>query len=139
MTQMQLLIGLAMGAAAMLDTSALTGQEPAPAKKPQPSSVDTAAASSAEYDGWKVYHSYCDRCHGQDATGSTFAPNLRQSVGANGMTEAAFSSVVRDGLAAKGMPAFQKTITDAQIGQLYAYVKARSTGTLGPGRPKQAT
>jgi mono/diheme cytochrome c family protein len=139
MTHLQVLIGLAMGTAALLDTSALAGQEPAPSKKPQPSSSDTVAVSSAEYDGWKVYHTHCDRCHGQDATGSTFAPNLRQSVGANGMTEAAFSSVVRDGLAAKGMPAFQPTITDAQIGQLYAYVKARSTGTLGPGRPKRST
>ena len=37
------------------------------------------------------------------------------------------------------MPAFKTMITDAQIGQLYAYVKARSAGTLGPGRPKRAS
>ena len=95
------------------------------------------AASSAEYDGWKVYHTNCDRCHGQDATGSTFASNLRQSVGANGMTEATFASVVSEGRPDKGMPAFKSMLTDSQISQLYAYVKARSAGTLGPGRPKR--
>jgi len=89
--------------------------------------------------GWKVFHSYCDRCHGQDATGSSFAPNLRQSVGANGMTESAFAAAVADGRPDKGMPAFKTMITDAQIGQLYAYVKTRSAGTLGPGRPKRAS
>lgn len=85
----------------------LAGQEPAPAKKATAPSGDTTVASSAEYDGWKVYHSYSDRCHGQDATGSTFAPDLRHSVGANGMTEASFTALVLDGHADKGMPAFK--------------------------------
>lgn len=130
-------IGVALAAITMVEVTQLAGQEPAPAKKP--ASGDTAAASPAEYDGWKVFHSYCDRCHGQDATGSSFAPNLRQSVGANGMTEATFSSVVQEGRTAKGMPAFKSQVSPEQTSQLYAYLKARSTGALGPGRPKRSS
>ena len=130
-------IGVALAAIAIVEAAKLAAQEPAPASKP--ATGDSATASSAEYDGWKVFHTFCDRCHGQDAMGSSFAPNLRASVGANGMTEAAFASVVTDGRADKGMPAFKSMITEAQTAQVYAYVKARSAGTLGPGRPKRSS
>jgi len=130
-------IGVALAAIALVEASKLAGQEPAPAKNP--ATGEATPATSAEYDGWKVFHTLCDRCHGQDAMGSSFAPNLRASVGANGMTEAAFASVVGDGRTDKGMPAFKSMITEAQFGHLYAYLKARSAGTLGPGRPKRAS
>jgi mono/diheme cytochrome c family protein len=55
------------------------------------------------------------------------------------MTESAFASVVGSGVPDKGMPGFKEMVTDAQLGQLYAYVKARSAGTLGPGRPKRSS
>ena len=128
-------IGVALAAITLIEATKAAAQDPRVASKAPAGGATTA--SQPEYDGWKVFHSHCDRCHGQDATGSSFAPNLRQSVGANGMTESAFASVVADGRPDKGMPAFKTTITDAQIGQLYAYVKARSAGTLGPGRPKR--
>lgn len=139
MSMLQTWIGLTLAAIATTHAAIASGQAPSPAEKPVPSAGDAVVASSAEYDGWKVYHSYCDRCHGQDVTGSSFAPNLRQSVGANGMSEAAFSSVVLDGRPEKGMPPFKATISDAQAGQLYAYVKARAAGTLPPGRPKRSS
>ena len=129
-------VGAALAAMAMLEAARLAAQDSVPAAKQ--AAGETSTATSAEYDGWKVFHSYCDRCHGQDATGSSFAPNLRQSVGANGMTESTFSGVVQNGRTDKGMPAFKGTISEAQSSQLYAYVKARSSGTLGPGRPKRS-
>lgn len=138
-TLLQAWVGVALSGIALLNAAALVAQEPAPEKKPIVATGDSGTASAAQYDGWKVYHSYCDRCHGQDVTGSSFAPNLRQSVGANGMSESAFASVVQDGRADKGMPAFKATISEAQTGQLYAYVQARSSGALGPGRPKRAS
>ena len=128
-------IGVALAAITLIEATKAAAQDSAAARRRRPAVRRPRA--QPEYDGWKVYHSHCDRCHGQDATGSSFAPNLRQSVGANGMTESAFASVVADGRPDKGMPAFKTMITDAQIGQLYAYVKARSAGTLGPGRPKR--
>jgi mono/diheme cytochrome c family protein len=133
-------IGVALAAIAMVEASRLAAQEPAPAKPQAPAEGDkSVAVSSEEYDGWKVFHSNCDRCHGQDATGSSFAPSLRASIGENGMSGATFTSVVSDGRPDKGMPAFKSTLTDAQVDQLYAYLKARSAGTLGPGRPKRSS
>ena len=129
-------IGVALAAITLAEVTKAAAQDSASSASKAPASNGTTATQS-EYDGWKVYHTHCDRCHGQDATGSSFAPNLRQSVGANGMAESAFASVVTDGRPDKGMPAFKTMITEAQIGQLYAYVKARSAGTLGPGRPKR--
>ena len=129
-------IGVALAAITGIEATGAAAQDSAAPK--QPAAGGATTASPAVYDGWKVYHSYCDRCHVQDALGSSFAPNVRQSVGANGMTESAFASVVADGRPDKGMPAFKTMVTDAQLGQLYAYVKARSAGTLGPGRPKRS-
>ena len=74
-------VGVALATIAMAEATKLAAQEPAPAKKP--ASGDTVAATSAEYDGWKVFHSYCDRCHGQDATGSSFAPISARCATAN--------------------------------------------------------
>ena len=130
-------IGVALAAITGIEATGAAAQDSAPPK--QPAAGVATTASQAEYDGWKVYHSYCDRCHGQDAIGSSFAPNLRQSVGANGMTESAFASAVGNGVPDKGMPAFKEMVTEAQLGQLYAYVKARSAGSLGPGRPKRSS
>ena len=128
-------IGVALAAIVMTEASTAAAQEPAPAKPP--TSDKAVVVNTAEYDGWKVFHSNCDRCHGQDAMGSSFAPSLRSSIGESGMSEATFTSVVSEGRPDKGMPAFKSTLTETQIGQLYAYLKARSAGTLGPGRPKQ--
>ena len=129
--------GVALAAITGIEATGAAAQDSAQPK--QPAAGVATTASQAEYDGWKVYHSYCDRCHGQDAIGSSFAPNLRQSVGANGMTESAFASAVGNGVPDKGMPAFKEMVTEAQLGQLYAYVKARSAGSLGPGRPKRSS
>lgn len=105
-----------------------------------PAPQETLLASPAEYEGWKLYHSYCDRCHAQDAMGSTFAPDLRRSVSPEGLvTRDGFLAVLRDGRAAKGMPGFSALLSDEQIAAIYAYVKARSEGRLGRGRPRRAT
>ena len=101
---------------------------------------DTLLASPSEYEGWKRYHLYCDRCHGQDAMGTTFAPDLRRSIAADGLvTREIFVQVVRDGRAANGMPAFGTLLRDEQIAQIYDYVKARSDGRLVRGRPHRPT
>jgi cytochrome c len=97
---------------------------------------DSLAVNRAEYQGWKVYHTYCDRCHGQDAVGSAIAPNLRKSVGTGGsLDHAAFVQKVTDGVVDKGMPAWKGVLTPEQIDDIYAYLQARSTGRLAAGRP----
>ena len=52
------------------------------------------------------------------------------------LTRAQFHEVVRKGRMAKGMPAWGALLDEKQIDQIYAYLRARSTGALGAGRPE---
>ena len=104
------------------------------------STEDRLRVTEAEYQGWKYYHVYCDRCHGQDALGSSFAPNLRHSVSAQGggVTIDSFTVVVRGGSSNREMPPFRELLGDEQIRHVYAYLSARSSGRLAAGRPHRA-
>jgi mono/diheme cytochrome c family protein len=87
------------------------------------------------YDGWKWWHVYCFRCHGQDAIATSTAPNL---IDPNAkLTDAEFLKVVRNGRPDKGMQAWDKLLDDKQIGQLHMYVRARTDKILPPGRPDE--
>jgi mono/diheme cytochrome c family protein len=87
------------------------------------------------YDGWKMYAVHCERCHGQDALGSALAPDLRKSAGQLGHD--GFVQVVVNGRSGKGMPAFKGVLEPPQIENVFAYVQARASGALGPGRPQR--
>lgn len=121
------------------------------------STVNTASAQGEEpkyeitdgkvdkgtFNGWRRFHSTCHACHGQDALGSSFAPNLtdslktmkyemfletvtlgRQTTGASGATAA--------------MPAFGEDPNIIKyVDDLYRYLTARALGELPPGRPKK--
>jgi mono/diheme cytochrome c family protein len=87
------------------------------------------------YDGWKWWHVYCFRCHGQDAIATATAPNL---IDPNAkMTDADFLKVVRNGRPDKGMQAWDKLLDDKQISQIHVYVRARTDKGLPPGRPDE--
>ena len=92
----------------------------------------------ATYDGWKQYNLNCARCHGEDVLGSTIAPHLIMSLKPDGPinTQEAFTQVVCAGRPALGMPSWCALgMEPAKINQLYSYVKGRSEGKIGPGRP----
>jgi mono/diheme cytochrome c family protein len=92
----------------------------------------------ATYDGWKQYNLNCARCHGEDVLGTTIAPHLIVSLKPDGPinTQEAFVQVVCAGRPEKGMPAWCSLGMDpAKINQIYSYVKGRSEGKIGPGRP----
>src|SRR5215470_10073215 len=96
---------------------------------------DKLAVSEAEYQGWRYFHVYCDRCHGTDALGTVDAPDLRYSISAEGgVTADSFRVIVRKGTKNeeenKVMKGFEDLLDDQRIDQLYAYVKARSEGRL---------
>ena len=102
----------------------------------RPAVRDSLEASEAEYQGWKMFHVYCYRCHGTDALGSDLAPNLRHSVSPQGsVTHDVFLTTVKEGRVPKGMPTWKTVLSDEQIETLYAYVKARSEQRLAAGRP----
>ncbi len=90
------------------------------------------------YMGWRVFHSVCNHCHGQDARGGSFAPDLLASLGS--LDYAAFRRVTENG--ARGrvgvMPGYKDNPTVAgQIEALYAYLRARADGVLPAGRPRR--
>ena len=118
------------------------------------------------YAGWFTYHLSCHMCHGQDASGTDVAPDLRKSL--KTMTQVQFANKVLARYRILGpspeVPpdeTSRKSLTDEVLQQrrgergrlvmpvwladpgmkphvldLYAYLKARSDGAIGPGRPK---
>ncbi|HUY18108.1 MAG TPA: c-type cytochrome [Candidatus Binataceae bacterium] len=89
------------------------------------------------FAGFEKYDSYCYRCHGLDAQGGEYAPDLRKSL-ANGMSRKQFFIVSMEGRKDKGMPDWAGFFTADEMEQIYEYVKARQLGLLGPGRPLSA-
>ena len=111
-----------------------------PARSQSAQAAAGAAQSSPEtyqdvYNGWKWWHVYCYRCHGQDALGTTLAPNLTDPN--IKFTRAEFIRKVRVGSPDKGMQAWDKLLDDKQITQLYYYVMARTDKVLPAGRPDE--
>jgi cytochrome c len=94
--------------------------------------------SDAIFGGFEKYNSYCFRCHGFDAVGGEYAPDLRQSL-TNGMTKKSFFAASMAGKPDKGMPAWAGFFTSEDLNQIYEYVKARSLDLIGPGRPPSST
>jgi mono/diheme cytochrome c family protein len=108
------------------------------------------------YNGYRRYHNSCHRCHGPDAVGSSFAPSLMESL--RDLDEDQFNNIVVNGRidgkigfsdddskpAASQSGAGEKNVMPSfgldpnvmdYLDNIYAYIKARSDGALGPGRP----
>lgn len=114
------------------------------------------------YLGWRIFQQKCATCHGPDATGGARAPNLLPRVaemsesrfvgtvlrrytwlvpsgearGESAAREAFVEQVLQGKKGSVEMPAWQgEPHVSAHIGDLYAYLRARSQGALAPGRP----
>ena len=105
---------------------------------------DGLGVSDTVYTGWKYFQVYCARCHGDNALGTMAAPDLTYSVSEEGgITADSFGVIVRQGSAVlaepdKRMRGFEDLLDPALVSALYPYVRARSDGSLGPGRPHRA-
>ena len=86
------------------------------------------------FHGYEMYNSYCYRCHGQDATGSEIAPDLRHSL-TSGMTGQQFFSTAMAGRQEKGMPSWAGFLSEEEVRNIYEYVKGRSLELVPVGRP----
>lgn len=92
------------------------------------------------YNGFRRYNGICYVCHGPDGEGSSFAPSLVDSLKTLSFDQ--FMNTVVNGketvntASEKKMPALG---TDPNvmcyINDIYAYLKARSDGAVGRGRP----
>jgi methanol metabolism-related c-type cytochrome len=94
------------------------------------------------YNGYRRYGDACMRCHGPDGAGSSYAPDLTDSL--KHLSREQFDDVVINGRqnvsasSDKVMPAFGTTEdVVTYLDDIYAYLKARSDGALGRGRPKR--
>lgn len=108
----------------------------------KPYVVKDGKVDSHTYNGWRRYTESCMRCHGPDGSGSSYAPDLTQSL--KSMSEDQFKDVVINGrknvntASENVMPAFG-TVEDVvlYLDDIYGYLKARSDGVLGRGRPQR--
>jgi methanol metabolism-related c-type cytochrome len=125
-------IGIVAGAAA-----AFAAQSEPTAK---PYTIENGKVDKKTFNGWRRYTESCLRCHGPDGAGSSYAPDLVDSV--KHMTEDQFNEVVVNGrtnvttASENVMPAFG-TVEDVMdyLDDIWAYLKARADGVLGRGRP----
>jgi methanol metabolism-related c-type cytochrome len=130
---------LAFGAVAMVLMA--TGFAPSPAAaEEKPYRIVGGKVDFGTYNGFRRYHNSCHVCHGPDGLGSSFGPALVDTLKA--MSKDDFVAVIIQGRESnvggvqRVMPSFG---TDENVAlyldDLYAYVKARSDGAIGRGRP----
>lgn len=157
---MILVAALGMALALGLTACAVEFQNRQPAQEVK----QRAKPVDSVYAGWRVYQDRCAACHGADAAGTARAADLRQTLrqmgprrfvsvvlvrydwplqagqarGEGAAREALIDEVEQRRQGSLAMPAWQgEPEVQAHILDLYAYLSARSDGTLGPGRPQR--
>jgi methanol metabolism-related c-type cytochrome len=106
----------------------------------KPYTIENGKVDKNTYNGWRRYTESCMRCHGPDGAGSSYAPDLVDSV--KHMTQDQFNEIVVNGktdvntASENVMPPFG-TVEDVMdyLDDIWAYLKARADGALGRGRP----
>ena len=104
--------------------------------------VRDGQVDQATFNGYRRYGNSCLACHGPDGAGSSYAPDLTDSLKRLSYEE--FANTVingRQNVSATSnnvMPAFGTTEDVVQyLDDIYGYLKARSDGKLPRGRPKR--
>ena len=106
----------------------------------KPYTMKDGKVDKATYNGWRRYTEACLRCHGPDGAGSSYAPSLADSL--KTLSEDQFKEIVVNGRKNVNtaneniMPPFGE-VEDVMLylDDIYSYLKARSDGVLGRGRP----
>ena len=137
---MRLRLSLCAFAAAAVVVTAMPIQSGA--ADDHPYTVQNGRVDKGTYNGYRRYGDSCLRCHGPDGAGSSYAPDLTDSL--KHLTKDQFVEIVINGkqevntAADKVMPAFG-TVEDVvtYMDDIYGYLKARSDGLLDRGRPKR--
>ncbi len=112
------------------------------AQEEKPYRVENGRVDRETFNGYRRYGNSCMQCHGPDGSGSSYAPNLVESL--KNMTQEQFNETVINGRQnvtqsqQNVMPAFGHVEDVAlYINDIYGYLKARSDGALGRGRPQR--
>jgi mono/diheme cytochrome c family protein len=128
-----------MSGAVILTPPPAQAAEATPEAKPY--TVKDGKVDMGTYKGYLYYGDACMRCHGPAGLGSSYAPNLTDSLKRlskeqvqntiiNGKKDVSASSDLV-------MPAFgtNEDVVD-NLDNIYAYLKARSDGVVGRGHPE---
>jgi hypothetical protein len=88
--------------------------------------------------GWATLRAFdCARCHGRDLRGWS-APDLVAAVREG--TRERFDHYVLTGDVVRGMPGYRsQAAVVADLDAIYAYLRARAEGRVGPGAPAAKT
>lgn len=98
----------------------------------------SCAVDQDTFVGWRTVGSNCAVCHGQEAAGSSFAPNLIRRIGE--ISQERFFEVLENGITTgdSAMPGFgENPNVWPRRDAIYAYLMARHNGDLIPGRPER--
>ena len=130
-----------LATAALLPSARATDASPAAAAKKPYVVKDGNKVDMVTYKGYLYYGDQCMRCHGPDGAGSSYAPNLTQSLKV--MTKEQVENTIINGRKHvdssndKVMPAFGTNEDVVEnMDNIYAYLLARSDGALGRGHPE---
>ncbi|MEF2547934.1 c-type cytochrome [Aurantimonas sp. E1-2-R+4] len=116
-----------------------------PAGNPTYSMTEDGTADWYTWRGYKKYGANCLQCHGPDGLGSSFAPNLTESL--QTLSYFDFVGVVVSGQQNKWnssgnsiMPAWgEDPNVMCSLDAIYIYLRARTDGVVGRGEPKRPT
>jgi mono/diheme cytochrome c family protein len=113
----------------------------------KPYTIKNGVVDAHTFTGYVHYEGTCYWCHGQDGTGSTFAPSLVDAL--KTLSHDEFENIVVNGGVVNGhpvdyptnnvfvMPAFgTNPNVMCFLDDIYAYLKGRSDGVIGRGRPE---
>jgi methanol metabolism-related c-type cytochrome len=113
-----------------------------PAREEKPYRVENGKVDGSVYNGYRRYGNSCMQCHGPDGLGSSYAPNLTESL--KHLSHEQFTETVINGR--QNVNASQQNVMPSfghvedvvlYLDDIYGYLKARSDGALGRGRPER--
>ena len=88
------------------------------------------------FSGYQQFTATCLVCHGPDATGSTFAPVLANSL--QKLSYADFAAIVTAGRKNNTMPSFgQNKTVMCRLDSIYVYLRARASHAVERGKPER--
>lgn len=132
----------ALAALGCLSVGIAVAETDTPKDPDKPYHVENGRVDQATFNGYRRYGNSCLQCHGPDGAGSSYAPNLTESL--KHLTREQFTETVingkRDVNASQTlvMPSFgQVEDVVLYLDDIYGYLKARSDGALGRGRPQR--